>query len=87
MLAATITQEFGIPIHHVVEVDFSGFKDIIDSVGGTEICFLYVTRDKNTGLDQQPGCHILDGLQALQYARSRHFEEFRDGQWREDPTQ
>ena len=86
VLAATITQEFGIPIHHVVEVDFSGFKDIIDSVGGTEICFLYVTRDKNTGLDQQPGCHVLDGLQALQYARSRHFEEFRDGQWQEDPT-
>ena len=86
VLAATITQDFGIPIHHVVEVDFSGFKDIIDSVGGTEICFWYVTRDKNTGLDQQPGCHILDGLQALQYARSRHFEEFRDGKWQEDPS-
>ena len=58
VLAATITQEFGIPIHHVVEVDFEGFKDIIDSAGGTEMCFWYVTRDKNTGLDQQPGCHI-----------------------------
>ncbi len=85
VLAATITQNFGIPIHHVVEVDFSGFKEIIDATGGTEICFWYVTRDHNTGLDQQPGCHILDGMQALAYARSRHFEEFRDGRWREDP--
>jgi LCP family protein required for cell wall assembly len=85
VLAATITQELGIPINHVVEVDFEGFKDIIDTAGGTELCFWYVTRDKNTGLDQQPGCHQVDGLQALQYARSRYFEEFRDGEWRMDP--
>ena len=41
VLAATITQELGIPIHHYVEVDFSGFKDLVDAVGGTEICFMY----------------------------------------------
>ncbi len=86
VLAATITQELGIPIHHVVDVDFEGFKDLVDAAGGTTICFEYQTRDKNTGLDQPPGCHSLDGVQALQYARSRYFEEFRDGQWRTDPT-
>ena len=86
VLAATITQELGIPIHHVVDVDFNGFKDLVDAVGGTTICFEYATRDKNTGLDQQPGCNQLDGLQALQYARSRYYEEFRDGEWRTDPT-
>jgi LCP family protein required for cell wall assembly len=85
VLAATITQELGIPIHHVVDVDFSGFKDLVDAAGGTVICFEYATRDGNTGLDQQPGCRSLDGLQALQYARSRHYEEFSDGDWREDP--
>ena len=86
VLAATITQELGIPIHHVVDIDFNGFKDLIDAVGGTTVCFEYATRDKNTGLDQQPGCNQLDGLQALQYARSRYYEEFRDGAWRTDPT-
>ena len=85
VLAATITQELGIPIHHVVDIDFNGFKDLVDAVGGTQVCFLYPTRDKNTGLDQQPGCHILDGVQSLQYARSRYYEEFRDGAWRTDP--
>jgi LCP family protein required for cell wall assembly len=85
VLAATITQELGIPIHHVVDIDFNGFKDLVDAVGGTTVCFLYPTRDENTGLDQQPGCHVLDGLQSLQYARSRYYEEFRDGQWRTDP--
>jgi LCP family protein required for cell wall assembly len=86
VLAATITQELGIPIHHVVDIDFNGFKDLVDVVGGTTVCFLYPTRDKNTGLDQQPGCHVLDGVESLQYARSRYYEEFRDGQWRTDPT-
>ena len=85
VLAATITQELGIPIHHVVDIDFNGFKDLVDAVGGTTVCFLYPTRDKNTGLDQPPGCHVLDGLQSLQYARSRYYEEFRDGEWRTDP--
>ncbi len=51
VLAATITQELGIPINHVVDIDFSGFKDIVDAMGGTQVCFWFATRDKNTGLD------------------------------------
>jgi LCP family protein required for cell wall assembly len=86
VLAQTITQELGIPINHVVDIDFNGFKELVDAVGGTPVCFLYPTRDKNTGLDQQPGCHVLDGVQSLQYARSRYYEEFRDGAWQKDPT-
>ncbi len=85
VLAATITQELGIPIHHVVDIDFNGFKDLVDAVGGTQVCFMFATRDKNTGLDQQPGCHTLNGLESLQYARSRYYEEFRDGGWQTDP--
>ena len=85
VLAATITQELGIPINHVVDIDFNGFKDIVDAIGGTEVCFWFATRDKNTGLDQQPGCHTLNGIESLQYARSRYFEEFRDGSWQTDP--
>jgi len=86
VLAATITEELGIPINHVIDIDFNGFKDVVDAVGGTVVCFEYATRDGNTGLDQQPGCNRLDGVEALQYARSRYYEEFRDGAWQTDPT-
>ncbi|WP_394930661.1 LCP family protein [uncultured Ilumatobacter sp.] len=86
VLAATINQELGIPINHVVDVDFFGFKDLVDTVGGATICFDFVTLDENSGLAQDPGCNLLDGVQALAYARSRHYEEFRDGEWRKDPT-
>jgi LCP family protein required for cell wall assembly len=86
VLAATITQELEIPINHVVDVDFLGFKDLVDAAGGTVVCFDYATRDANSGLHQEPGCNELDGVQALAYARSRNYEEFRDGEWRKDPT-
>jgi len=86
VLAATVSQELGIPINHVVDVDFFGFKDLVDAVGGATICFEYPTRDLKSGLAQEPGCNRLDGMQALAYARSRSYEEFRDGNWRKDPT-
>ena len=76
-----------IPIHHYVEIDFSGFKALVDALGGVQVCFFYPTRDFNTGLDiPEGGCYVLDGTQGLAYARSRHYEEFRDGEWHEDPT-
>ncbi len=87
VLVETLQTELGLPIHHYVEIDFSGFKSLVDALGGVEICVDFATRDVSTGLNiTEPGCHNLDGLQALAYARSRHYEEFRDEQWREDPA-
>lgn len=79
--------ELRIPIHHYVEIDFSGFKTLVDALGGVQVCFWYPTRDFNTGLDiPEGGCYLLDGTQGLAYARSRYYEELRDGEWRVDPT-
>jgi LCP family protein required for cell wall assembly len=86
-LVQTVQTELGIPIHHYVEIDFSGFESLVEALGGVQVCFLFPTRDLNTGLNiTEPGCHLLDGTQALAYARSRHYEEFREGDWHEDPT-
>jgi len=84
VLAATITMNFGIPINHVVDVDFVGFKQIVDTIGGTTICFDVPARDVKSGLDQPAGCNNLTGEQALAYARSRTYQEFRDGDWQTD---
>lgn len=86
VLAATISLEYGISINHVVDVDFFGFKEIIDTIGGTTLCFDVPVRDVRSGLDQPAGCNLLSGDQALAYARSRTFQEFRDGDWRTDGT-
>ena len=87
VLVQTVQQALMLPIHHYVEVDFSGFKDLVDSVGGVVVCFQYPTRDLHTGLDVPvPGCFLLDGVQALAYARSRYYEQFRDNDWQRDGT-
>jgi LCP family protein required for cell wall assembly len=86
-LVTAVKESLSLPIHHYVEIDFSGFKTLVDALGGVEVCFWYPTRDLNTGLDiPVGGCYVLDGTQGLAYARSRHFEEFRDDEWHEDPT-
>ncbi|MFV0307312.1 MAG: LCP family protein [Desertimonas sp.] len=82
-LAQTITNELGIPINHYVEVNFAGFTAMVDAIGGVEICFEYPARDTHSGLNVDPGCPRLKGDQALAYTRSRHYEEFRDGDWSE----
>lgn len=87
VLVQTLQNELGLPIHHYVEIDFVGFKALVDALGGVEVCVDYPTRDVNTGLEiAEPGCHVLDGVQALAYSRSRHYEEFREGEWHEDPA-
>jgi LCP family protein required for cell wall assembly len=84
-LAATVTESLGIPIHHYVEVDFVGFKNIIDDLGGVEVCVGYPARDANSGLQIDNGCQQLDGVQALAFARSRHYEQWDGTNWVEDP--
>lgn len=84
-LAATVTESLGIPIHHYVEVDFFGFKDIIDRIGGVELCVGNAAQDTASGLRLDVGCQTLDGVMALAYARSRNYEEWNGSAWVKDP--
>lgn len=86
-LIETITDHLGIPIHHFVEVDFAGFRSVVEAIGGVEVYFPYPARDDRSHLDvPEAGCQMLDPAMALAYARSRHYETFQDGEWEEDPT-
>lgn len=89
VLIDTIRQNFGIPIHHYVEVDFVGFLGLVEAVGGVPIYFETEVQDTQSGLYiEEPGCVTLDGRQSLAFARSRHLE-YRDeetGRWITDPS-
>ena len=74
VLVRTMQSEFGIPIHHYLEIDFQGFKGLVDSIGGVQICTQFPSRDKHTGFFMPGGCHNLEGVRALAFARSRFFE-------------
>ena len=85
-LAQTITESLGIPIHHYVEIDFAGFQELVDRMGGVEICTMVPAQDTHSGLQLDAGCTNLDGSQALAYARSRYYEEWIDDDWVRDGT-
>ena len=44
-LVATITDALDLPIHHYVEIDFQGFRDLVDAVGGVPVYFPEPVRD------------------------------------------
>ena len=88
VLVDTIRKDFGVEVNNYIEVDFRGFKGLVDAFGGVPMYFDTAMRDSNTGLDiTQPGCVTLNGDQALAFARSRHLQ-FQDGRgrWEDDPT-
>ena len=86
-LVKTITANFGIPINHVVQVDFAGFQDAVNALGGIYLDFPYPAKDAYSGLDiTTPGCQLLNGAQALAVARARHYEYYSDGYWQYDGT-
>src|SRR5215218_2612048 len=85
-LVRTIEENFDIPIHHYVLIDFDGFRAIVDALGGIDVRFPYPSRDLKSGLDvSEAGCHHLSGGRALALARSRYFSYQLDGVWHSDP--
>jgi LCP family protein required for cell wall assembly len=71
-LAGTITDNFGIPIDHYININLCMFKTLVDAVGGVKVPFQYAVYDKNVGLDiPEPGCVELNGNQALAWVRTR----------------
>jgi LCP family protein required for cell wall assembly len=74
LLIRTIEQDTGIRIDHYVEIGFTGFKDVVDAVGGITICPKVDMNDPLAHLDIKKGCQHADGKTALGYARSRHFD-------------
>lgn len=70
MLDQALLENFGVEVDHNVEVDFSGFEQVIDAMGGVEVTLTggeaYIV-----GGGARTGENLLNGKQALEYARIR----------------
>ncbi|MEV0203324.1 LCP family protein [Nonomuraea sp. NPDC050691] len=75
---STLETLTGIRIDHFVEVDFSGFKNIVNALGGIEICLKSGVDDKASKLKLPPGKSLLNGEQALGYVRLRKYGDGSD---------
>lgn len=76
LLYDTLAENFGITVDGGIEVDFDGFIELIDLVGGVDINLTaeevpYVCYD----YDLEPGMNHLDGELALNYARIRKIDD------------
>lgn len=80
MMRDTIEYNFGILIDDYVMVDFDGFREVVDALGGIEITVpekivddAYPTEDYGTRtFIVEAGRQHMDGETALAYARTRH---------------
>jgi LCP family protein required for cell wall assembly len=81
-LVSVIEQDFGIPINHFAELNFDSFQNVVNALGGIKMYFPYPETDSYSNLDiKTPGCHALDGFEALAVVRARHLSYFVNGQW------
>lgn len=71
-LVQTVTEVSGIPITHYVEVNFLGFMDLVDALGGVELFLDEPLTDRAAGVDLPAGCVELDGREAIGFVRARH---------------
>lgn len=72
LLSATLTQLTGIRFDGAALIDFSGFKQVIDLLGGVRMCVDTPVRSIHTGTVFAVGCQQMAGAQALDYARQRY---------------
>ncbi|MFJ9407122.1 LCP family protein [Streptomyces sp. NPDC101393] len=68
----TVEKMSGVRMDHYMEVDFTGFKKMIDQLGGVDIITSQPVKDPNSHLDLTAGKHNLKGEQALGLVRTRH---------------
>ncbi|MFJ8697487.1 LCP family protein [Streptomyces roseolilacinus] len=73
----TVEKMSGVRIDHFLEIDFAGFKDLVDELGGVTVEVREPIRDTKGGFSLEPGTHRLDGADSLRFVRTRY--GYRDG--------
>jgi LCP family protein required for cell wall assembly len=74
-LVETVSRVSGLDIRHYVGVTFAGFVDVVDAVGGVEMCLDEPIRDADAHIDLPAGCQVLEGPDALGYVRVRKIDD------------
>ncbi|MET9294947.1 LCP family protein [Streptomyces sp. NPDC003077] len=74
---ATWKELTGIYIDHFMMVDFAGVVDMADAIGGVPVCvdrniYSHDKKGRGSGLRMEAGTHPVQGVQALQWLRTRY---------------
>ncbi|TKA10075.1 LCP family protein [Actinacidiphila oryziradicis] len=78
LLTQTVEYNTGLHIDHYAEIGFNGFVNLVDALGGVNMCLDKAIKDKASGADFKAGCQTLNGKQSLAFVRERHQEATQD---------
>ena len=71
LLIETVEANTGIRVDGYLEIGMLGLVDVVDAVGGIEVCPTFDIDDRDSHLTLAKGCQTVDGVTALGYARMR----------------
>lgn len=71
LLTQTVEANTGVSIDHYAEVGMGGLANIVDAIGGVELCPSEPIDDPLANLNVGAGCQEMDGANALGYVRTR----------------
>lgn len=78
LLVTTVEQLTGLTIDRYLEVGFGGVTEIVDAVGGVELCYDSDVNDPYSTLVWEAGCHRVGGNTALAFSRMRYEDPLGD---------
>lgn len=71
LLVETVEQNTGVRVDGYMEIGFVGLVEVVDAVGGIEVCPESPMQDQDAHIDIPAGCQTLDGVTSLGYVRMR----------------
>ncbi|WP_449727608.1 LCP family glycopolymer transferase [Bifidobacterium callitrichos] len=71
-LVGEVEQITGQHIDHIAKIQFGGLKNVVDAIGGVNLCYDHTVNDPDSGLNWTSGCHMADGGTALAFSRMRY---------------
>ncbi|WP_346007544.1 LCP family protein [Janibacter terrae] len=72
LLGQTIEHNTGLELDGYMEIGFGGFAQVVDAVGGVNICVKNDMDDPKAHINLKKGCQDMDGPTALGYVRARY---------------
>ncbi|QGU05739.1 Putative transcriptional regulator YwtF [Corynebacterium comes] len=71
LLTTTVEQATGLRIDRYAEIGMGGLANVVDAIGGVELCPAEPITDPLANLNVAAGCQEMDGPTALGYVRTR----------------
>ncbi|GAB3476435.1 LCP family protein [Nocardiopsis coralliicola] len=71
LLTSTVEDLSGVRIDHFAAIDFAGFEQMTDALGGVELDLPYEVYDESNGWYWEAGENHMDGEEALRFVRER----------------